>query len=112
MSKMDFYLKSVKNNYSATLSYEDGQYILRAGSTVSKSVSTHFKSHATVELRRKEHGISLNNSILKQDIVFKSSTVAGEFVCGSSCNGPSCWKNSDGLTIKEWMGNNDGTKNK
>lgn len=98
-----FYLKSKKNNYSAVLVIDSGIYTLKSGSTVSANVSTHFKSHKTVIKRRKEAGIDENNLVLKKDIVFKSSSVAGEFVCGSSCNGPSSWKNEEGATLKMWM---------
>jgi len=98
-----FYLKSKKNNYSAVLVIDSGIYTLKSGSTVSANVSTHFKSHKTVIKRRKEAGIDENNLVLKKDIVFNSSSVAGEFVCGSSCNGPSSWKTEEGATLKMWM---------
>ena len=98
-----FYLKSKRNNYSAVLVVDSGIYTLKSGSTVSANVSTHFKSHKTVMKRRKEAGIDENNWVLKKDIVFKSSSVAGEFVCGSSCNGPSSWKTVEGTTLKMWM---------
>ncbi len=101
---MEFILKSVKNNYRATLCLEDGLFIVKAGSTVSAVVSHHFKSYKTVEQRRKDAGLTEQNLTLSSDISFKSSSIAGEFVCGSSCNGPSSWKTKDGTTLKEWMG--------
>lgn len=98
-----FYLKSKKNNYSAVLVIDNGIFTLKSGSTVSANVSMHFKSYKTVIKRRNEAGIDENNLVLKKDIVFKSSSVAGEFVCGSSCNGPSSWKTEKGITLKMWM---------
>ena len=100
---MEFVLRSQKNNYCATLCLEDGLYVVKAGSTVAGSASRHFKSFKTVEQRRKDAGITEQNLTLIQDVSFKSSSVAGEFVCGSSCNGPSSWKTKDGTTLKEWM---------
>lgn len=100
---MEFIIKSAKNNYHATLSFEDGQFVLKAGSTVSASVSSHFKNHKTVEQRRKDAGITEDNLMIAKDLIFKSSSVAGEFVCGSSCNGPSSWKTKEEVTLKEWM---------
>lgn len=50
-------------------------------------------------------GINENNNVLGKDLNFKSSSVAGEFVCGSSCNGPSCWKTNDKITLKAWLAN-------
>ena len=104
-SSMDFYLKSKKNCYCAKLNIFEGQYILRKGSTVSKRVSMRFKSYKTVIKRREEAGITLDCLSLKTDIIFSSSSVAGEFVCGSSCNGPSSWKTENGITLKEWEKN-------
>ena len=101
--KMDFYMKSAKNNFLARLTYIDGEFVLKKGSTVSKNVSKHFKSYKTVIKRREEAGITDDELTLKKDIAFNSSSVAGEFVCGSSCNGPSSWKTESGITLKEWM---------
>ena len=100
---MEFYMKSAKNKFLAKLTYLDGEFVLKKGSTVSQTVSNHFKSYKTVIKRRIEAGITTDQLMLKNDIVFKSSSVAGEFVCGSSCNGPSSWKTESGITLKEWM---------
>lgn len=101
---MDFYLRSTKNGYEAKLSYIEGKFILRKGSTVSKVVSKHFRSYRTVNKRREEAGINTEQLMVRKDIAFNSSSVAGEFVCGSSCNGPSSWKTKDGTTLKDWTG--------
>ena len=100
---MLFYLDSKKNKFHATLDYNNGTFILKKGSTVSEKVSTHFRSHKTVGLRREEAGITSDNLVLNKDIQFNSTTVAGEFVCGSSCNGPISWKTKEGITYKEWI---------
>ncbi len=100
---MDFYIRSKKNNYSAKLTYIDGQYILRKGSTVSCNVSDRFKSYKAVIKKRKKAGVIQDDLLLKFDITFNSSSTAGEFVRGGSCNGPSSWKTENGITLKEWI---------
>lgn len=102
---MTFYLESKKNNYQAMLEYKEGIYILKKGSIVSCSVSPHFRSHRAVEKKRREAGLTSDNCVLQKDLEFSSSTVAGEFVSGSSCNGPSSWKTKHKITLKEWLSN-------
>ena len=46
-------------------------------------------------------GISDSNPVLEKDVPFKSSTAAGEFVCGSTCDGPFRWKTSDGVRMQD-----------
>ena len=98
-----FYLKSRKNNYCAMLKLENGKFVLKKGSTVASRVSEKFKSFRTVIKRRENAGINNQNLELTSDLVFNSASVAGEFVAGSSCNGPSSWINDKGVTLKEWM---------
>ena len=97
---MKFYMSSIKNEFQAILEYQGGVCILKVVSTVSKNVSQHFKSYKTVLARRELAGISDCNNTLTRDIEFKSSSVAGEFVSGRSCNGPSSWKTNDKVTLK------------
>jgi len=101
--KMDFYMKSTKRKFLAKLTYTDGQFVLKKGSTVSQNVSNHFKSYRTVIKCREEAEITDDQLTLKKDKAFNSPSVAGEFVCGSSCNGPSLWKTESGIALKEWM---------
>ncbi|MEF2619371.1 MAG: DUF4357 domain-containing protein [Clostridia bacterium] len=101
---MNFYLDSKKNNFKATLEVtKDGKYVLKKGSTVNRKISMSFKSYKTVLKRRDEYGLNEKNNVLNKDIKFNSSSVAGEFVTGSSCNGPSSWKNEKGMKLKEWL---------
>lgn len=93
-----FYLKSRKNDYCAMLKLENGKFVLKKGSTVASRVSEKFKSFRTVIKRRENAGINNQNLELTSDLVFNSASVAG-----SSCNGPSSWKNDKGVTLKEWM---------
>ena len=97
---MKFYYKSTKNDFDAVLDVSEGKYILKKGTKVSLNVSEHFRSTKTVLKRRLDVGIK-DDRILPYDVEFSSSSVAGEFVSGSSCNGPSCWKSEDGITLKD-----------
>ena len=99
---MLFYYKGLRNDFDATLELIDGKYIVKKGSKVSKTVSEHFSSTNVVIKRRNDAGIK-EDRIVPNDIEFKSSSVAGEFVSGSSCNGPSLWKTKDGKMIKDMM---------
>ncbi len=100
-----FELKSKKNDYIAYMEVIDGKYIVKRGSIVSKQISEHFKSHKVVSRRRQEVGVDGENRMLSSDIVFNSSSVAGEFVSGNSCNGPSSWRTHNGLSLKRWTEN-------
>ena len=71
--------------------------------TVAPRVSEKFKSFRTVIKRRENAGINNQKLEVTCDLVFNSASVAGEFVVGSSCNGPSSWKTDNGVTLKEWM---------
>lgn len=42
----------------------------------------------------------IDNGILKADITLRSADYAAKFVCGSSVNGKTSWKNANGKTLK------------
>lgn len=90
---MKFYLTNKPRNVKATLEYINNEYILKKGSTVSESISDKFRASASVEKRR--NGI-IKDNVLVKDIIFKSPSVAGEFVLGTSCNGKEKWKSESG----------------
>ena len=43
-----FLNENYKNNFLVKLSFKDGQFVLKKGSTVSQNVSMYFKSNKTV----------------------------------------------------------------
>ncbi|MCR4884641.1 MAG: hypothetical protein K6A68_13800 [Clostridiales bacterium] len=79
--------------------------ILKAGSQISTMVSDKFKSYKSVIARREElekEG-KLKDRILKADVVFPSQSSAGEFLFGTSCNGNTTWKSTDGKLLTEYL---------
>ncbi len=70
---MIFCYNSSKKNFSAVLNVENGKYILKKGSTVSATVSEHFKTCQTVKKRRIDARIADDNYTQNQDIEFSSS---------------------------------------
>ena len=97
-----FYLESRDGLFSGKLVVTpEGKYILKAGTRVSLEVKSNFRSSNAVRSRREMVGISDSNPVLEKDVPFKSSTAAGEFVCGSTCDGPFRWKTSDGVRMQD-----------
>ena len=43
----------------------------------------------------------MKGNVLLIDVAFKSASTAANFVTGSSTNGLTAWKDSDGKTIKD-----------
>ena len=97
-----FFLESRGGLFSGRLVVTpEGKYILKAGTRVSAAVKSNFRSANAVRNRREMVGISDSNPVLEKDVPFKSSTAAGEFVCGSTCDGPFRWKTSDGVRMQD-----------
>lgn len=96
---MELFMISKKRDVNAKLELKDEKYILKKGSKVSSKISESFRSCKKVKKRR-ENNIN-KDFILLNDIVFRSSSTAGEFVLGTSCNGKIKWKNIEGKTLKE-----------
>ena len=97
-----FFLESRDGLFSGKLVVTpEGKYILKAGTRVSLAVKSNFRSSNAVRNRREMVGISDSSLILEKDMPFKSSTAAGEFVCGSTCDGPFRWKTSDGVRMQD-----------
>jgi len=100
---MKLFIKRKKSNIDATLEYDalNQMYTLLKGSRVSNAVSMNskFRSANSVEKAR-SNGV-VNNCILIEDIVFKSSSTAANFVTGTSTNGKIAWRNENGRTLRE-----------
>lgn len=80
--------------------------ILKAGSKVSKEVSSAFKSSARIIAYRREleeEGV-LVNRVLQRDVPFPSQSGAGEFLNGAAFDGNSNWKTVNGdVPLKELL---------
>ena len=99
---MKLYLKNRNDRFDATAEYnlQSGEFVVLKGSRVSDSVSTAptFRGARTVA---KQRSMFVKNNIVQEDVVFKSSSTAGNFVTGNSTDGPSSWKDETGKKLKE-----------
>lgn len=72
-------------------------------SKVSKDIAYSAKFRGSKSIEKKRTG-KLIDCILQEDVIFKSPSTAGNFVTGRSTNGLTAWKDKDGKTIKEVLG--------
>ena len=101
----EFYFKSLKRDAEGVLIMSNDnppKFILKAGSRVSNIVSASGKE-ANISERRKQAEAEgkLKGRILKEDIIFKRSSTAGEFLYGTAFDGPKYWKDKNGITLGE-----------
>lgn len=87
--------------------YAEGEYDVNTkamtvfkGAKLSKDIahSATFRGAKSIEKHR--NGI-VKNHVLTENISFKSSSTAANFVTGRSSNGFDVWKNKDGISLKE-----------
>lgn len=87
--------------YPATCKWTSNEYLLLKGSKISRTCSPSIA--AWINKLRKTYAERINNDVLIDDIVFNSSSAAAAFVAGGNRNGKICWKNSDGILLKDLL---------
>lgn len=87
--------------------YAEGEYdpktkkmIVYKGSKLSKDIAHSATFRGAKSIEKYRTGIVKNN-VLTENISFKSSSTAANFVTGRSSNGFDVWKNKDGISLKE-----------
>ena len=99
---MRVYIKSMRNNIDAVGEYniKTKELIVLKNSLISENIaySETFRGANSVEKQRQD---KVKGNILLEDVKFKSSSTAANFVTGRSTNGLVTWKNKNGKTIKE-----------
>lgn len=99
---MKFYLIRTKKHIEAVAEYNpsSGSFTVLKGSIVLATVSNTgtFRSVGSVEKQRNEY---VKNGVVMENIVFKSSSSAANFVTGISTNGMIAWKTKDGKRFKD-----------
>lgn len=101
-----FYL--VKKNkekgrwYSGTMCVRNGKYILMKGSILAE-VGEKYKDDGWAK-RKSSLNIDSNGQLM-EDIEVNSASMAGCIVTGHNTNGKTDWKNSNGMTIGEFLKN-------
>lgn len=101
---MKLYIKKEKMGVDAKAEYnmETGEFIVLKGSKVSNTVSNAEKFRGIKSIN-KNRATYVRDYIVQQDVKFTSSSTAGNFVTGRSTDGPSTWKDENGITLKKMM---------
>ena len=75
------------------------QFVVLKGSTVFDTISAAptFRGAKAIKMLREKHVV---DRVVKEDVCFKSSSTAGNFVTGNSTDGPGTWKDKNGKTLK------------
>ena len=99
---MKLYLKNRNDRFDASAEYnlQTGEFVVLKGSRVSDSIST-APTFRGVKAIEKQRSLYVENNIVQENVVFKSSSTAGNFVTGNSTDGPSSWKDETGKKLKE-----------
>lgn len=98
---MKLYIKRAKGNIDAVAEYDVStkKFTVLKGSKVSDKIaySEKFRGSKSIE---KNRSTTVENGYVTTDVIFKSASTAANFVCGSSTNGLTAWKNEQGETLK------------
>ena len=94
---MELFLKRTKNVCDAVCEYKNDVFIVKKGSTISKNDSYDKMSKEARSYRNDSKKVK--NYITLEDLTFKSSTSAAQFVTGQSVNGNKAWRDKDGKTF-------------
>ncbi len=98
---MKLFIVREKKGINATAEYdsEEKRFTVLKGSTVSDTISDAptFRGAKTIRILRDKYVV---DRVLKEDLDFRSSSTAGNFVTGYSTDGPGSWKTKDGKTLK------------
>lgn len=77
-------------------------FVVYEGSTLDSKGSVNSLSNGMKNLRQKLiESDKVQNHVIKESILFSSSSAAASFVLGYSVSGPQRWKTKDGKTLKE-----------
>ena len=76
------------------------EFVVKKGSVVSNKISSAptFRGSKTVKKMRE---LYVKNSVVQEDVKFKSPSTAANFVTGSSTDGMQAWKDETGKKLKE-----------
>ena len=85
--------------------YADGEYDKETNTLkVKKGARVDEKFRISKEAKKRDDTKIIKNNILVTDVIFKSPSVAAQFVSGSSLNGLKVWKTLDknplGMSLK------------
>ena len=99
---MKLYMKNRNNRYDAAAEYDvtEKRFVVLKGSRVSDTISASptFRGKKNIEKLRDDN---VKNCIVQNDIEFRSSSTAANFITGGSNNGLRAWKDETGKKLKE-----------
>lgn len=101
---MKLYIKSKAKNIDAVGKYnpKTGEFVVLKGSVLSETVVSTGSFRGTRAILKARDGCVKDN-VLLEDKIFSSSSTAANFVRGASSNGLICWKDENGVTLKELL---------
>lgn len=77
-------------------------FVLLTGARINEKTSEKSLSKGAIKLRNKLiESEMVKDFVTVDDMIFSSSSAAGDFVTGYSISGPQSWKNAEGITLKE-----------
>lgn len=102
---MILFLKSRNGSFCATATYEEGVMTIEPGSRVNCSFANHIRGGRTsMKYRNDRKFVDMDGNVLLP-CTFSSPSTAAQFVTGTSRNGYLVWKDRNGTTLKELLGN-------
>ena len=105
---MRLYLKRQRAEIDAVADYnaETQTFTVLKGSKVSAKVAHTEKFRGAKSIERSRESTVVDNVVIN-DVIFKSSSTAANYVTGSSTNGMTAWKDENGVTFKELFGSKE-----
>ena len=85
----------------ATCKWSNDVFLLLKGSKISSTCSP--SSAKWVKNMRITHKDLISNHTITEDILFDSSSAVAAFVAGSNRNGKICWKDANGILLKDLL---------
>lgn len=101
---MKIYMKKERLGVDAVGTYnpETKECVVLKGSKVSETISTAPTFRGAKSIEKTRNG-TVENCVVKKDVVFKSCSTAGNYVTGRSTDGFSAWKVDNGQTLREFL---------
>lgn len=101
--KINVFMKKDRINVDAQAIYdtETKETVVLKGSVISNTISQAKTFRGIRSISKSREGVVNSEGVLLQDVTFKSSSTAGNFVTGRSTDGLSSWRTSDGKKLKE-----------
>lgn len=102
---IDLILKKERMGVDARATYdtETKETIVLKGSLLSETVSQAKSFKGTRSILKHREGVVGEDFRLLNDVSFRSSSTAGNFVTGRSTDGPVSWTTVDGKKLKELL---------